>query len=1272
MSFGKQITIKIGESAPSLVGLQLVETGAAGPADILVANAYHGEVTVLRGGSKHVLFLPARTATGRGVSPATAAVEDLDLDRNADVVTANAGTRDLAVLLGSDRGFVGSANFPQVGEFSPAAAVVADIDADGTPDVVTADTESKNVSALLGNGDGSFQEPLPPRGAINPEVALTDLHVHPRQLAVGDLSGDGLPDIVTANTQENSVTILVATDSGPLRVRVRYPLNGGESPEQVAVGDVNGDGRLDILTVNSLSEDLSLLLGEGDGWFSPAVAIELPGANTPASIALGDVNQDDKLDVVVGNRLGGSLLIGLGDGEGAFSALEEIELGGITRVSSIGITDRDRDGLEDILASGPGVALVLRGRGDGSFGQPTSVLFRDDAKLSDIVSADIDGDGNTDLVMVDAHHDRVLTAFSTGNRFETAERYSVRRKVDSVVADLNRDGKPDVVANGPAGLTVLVGKGGGHFEPPSSIELDARPTALVAADVGGDESIDLVVTQRESDRIFVLAGQGDGTFASPQQLVVAAGSAPTHVASGDVDRDGHVDLAVVLEGEQSVVVWHGGDLGLTRNTNRLELSEDETTTRLELHDLNQDSSLDVVVADHAGRIVVYLGAGDGTFAADPFVAATPGSKEFDLADVDGDGVLDILSASLSGRSLALLFGVGDGTFLPAVHLPNTVFSDTTPARVVLADMNRDGLVDIVAEAASGDVWFQVSDGDRTFRPPQRIVLDLWPSGRISELEISDLDGDGNNDILLLHPDRGMTAVLARDDDDGVEFSDDGVLRAGNVAAIAVGLTNGDPSSNRLDGWIDFNRDGDWNDPGEQIFDDFHLGNQDGIYHLEFAVPDHVDYGPTFARFRLSTAGNLDPIGLAADGEVEDYRVRLSQAQPIDLGDAPRSIQSGLRQDYPTTIKHDGARHVLRGPRLGELADAETDGRPDVQAAGDDDAGLGDEDGLLLLTSIVSNANGETSATARITVSQSARLDGWIDFNRDGDWFDAGEQVFENVEVEAGENVLSFRIPRETRRGMTVFRLRVSSTGSLSPQGAAADGEVEDHLVEVLSGGSATVLDARGAEGQVQVLLVGESLMVRDSRRELFHDHRVAAVHVSSDQRIHVNGNSWILARPHFRGGRFHRVATNDDFLVMLDGPFDWHNPVMHLDVNANGSIEPLDVLRIVNALNSRDYSAPDGRLHNPHSTMVHQYFDTNSDGFLTPGDAITIINALNRGTELEGQAGVTAPVWAGWFKPSSPRNETHKATPAEFPVSLSPFSVPPRPSRYDTTGRWEK
>ncbi|MEX2394965.1 MAG: GEVED domain-containing protein [Actinomycetota bacterium] len=316
--------------------------------------------------------------------------------------------------------------------------------------------------------------------------------------------------------------------------------------------------------------------------------------------------------------------------------------------------------------------------------------------------------------------------------------------------------------------------------------------------------------------------------------------------------------------------------------------------------------------------------------------------------------------------------------------------------------------------------------------------------------INDLLSDGENFIL--------------DDEDGVDI---GQLVPGQVTPVSVEAT----APGLLNAWIDWAGDGTFNNTIDRIFTNRPLDA--GPNALQFTVPAISIAQATYARFRLSSAALSGPTGVTNNGEVEDYQVFINQ----DFGDAPDT--------YGTLDGSGGPRHALTGaPVLGAIVDSEANGIPSAFAIGDDANPVGgpdDEDGVTFGSALQQNA----STAVRVTVSTAARLDAFVDFNRNGVFTDAGEKVFDNVALTAGDNNLLIATPVGASVGGSFSRWRVSSAGGLGAGGAAANGEVEDHAITIVAQprfdfGDApstfpTTLAANGARHGVGPLLLGDRI-----------------------------------------------------------------------------------------------------------------------------------------------------------------------------------------------------
>ncbi|WP_197168168.1 GEVED domain-containing protein [Neorhodopirellula pilleata] len=243
---------------------------------------------------------------------------------------------------------------------------------------------------------------------------------------------------------------------------------------------------------------------------------------------------------------------------------------------------------------------------------------------------------------------------------------------------------------------------------------------------------------------------------------------------------------------------------------------------------------------------------------------------------------------------------------------------------------------------------------------------------------------------------------------------------------------------------------------------------------------------------------IDPTDL--DAARIELTVATAPARTRDFGDAPAP--------FPTTLAADGARHIATGPMLGQAVDTEADGVKSDDADGDDTSGAtpDDEDGVAFGSTLLAISDFATTANVLITASERAKLDAWIDFNGNGNWDDAGEQIFASHDVEAGENTLSFTVPASSSVGQTAARFRISTAGGLLPTGQADDGEVEDYLVTIVDGDTAADVSVHLPGGETSVTIEipdepaeGESptnatLVVRTGTQELL---RVPPVSVAS-------------------------------------------------------------------------------------------------------------------------------------------------------------------------------
>lgn len=400
-------------------------------------------------------------------------------------------------ILLSDLSFVAYA--PGAAGGAPDSITAADLNGDGSQDLVTANSNG-TVSILLGNGDGKFEPPQTfPDGLPN----------GPTCLAIADLNGDGRLDLVVGATPQAvsvpaRIAVLLGNGDGTFQSPVTYPVSAGQV-DAIAIADFNGDGVLDIATANGTDGTVSIFLGNGGGSFQSAKTLILPGTPGNAGgdadatdLAVGEFNGDHQMDLAVVNA-------------------------------------NDPQGVSVSAAAGRDEIDIFQGNGNGTFQSPQELSLAGNYVQS-IVAADVNNDGYPDLVVGDDHGSVIVLLGNSDGTFQPPSnifQVGDKTRVDvQGVADMNNDGKPDIVITVGDGsdsyqAQVLIGNGDGTFQLPTTgltvYKYNSRSAgsplnnsgyastsyahALAIADFNGDERIDLAVAMGTS--VYALVNSSD-------------------------------------------------------------------------------------------------------------------------------------------------------------------------------------------------------------------------------------------------------------------------------------------------------------------------------------------------------------------------------------------------------------------------------------------------------------------------------------------------------------------------------------------------------------------------------------------------------------------------------------------------------------------------------------------------------------------------------------------------------------------------------------------
>jgi hypothetical protein len=596
--------------------------------------------------------------------------------------------------------------------------IATDLNGDGRVDLVQPNGNS--VVVCMGNGDGTFQS-----GVLYP---INDSQVG--YLVLGDFNGDGIQDI--AATGNTGVWLLTGKGDGTFNTATLVASVPGAY--HIAAADFNGDHKLDLAVVGAVGAGFDVLLGNGDGTFRTPQHFAQP--RTVLALAVGSLTKGGYPGIAVSAQNNSYVYLYLGNGAGGFSGPHYINLPGAGG-DGLAIGYMNGDGIPDLVSGGVNIAF---GKGGGAFTKPVSYTITGPA--TELVLTDLRNDGLTDIVT-----NTVSVLLSEGKgHFEDGIWTAVAGGAGcGVTADFNGDGKPDLAVNNAQGISILLGtdKPTTPFTPGTPIAL-ANAGCLVTGDLNGDGIPDLLVPVNgtvvaylgNGDGTFTLKsttatpsggylalgdfnhngklgfatsgnrlalGNGDGTFQAPTPIVANPPSTGfSNIAAGDINNDGWTDVVLTNNGipyNNVFVLLNNQQGGFTQ----VPTNFGATTNQAILADLNGDGNLDLVLQyTSAGNSSVYLGNGKGDFTFQVELAGPAGFPGVNMvADINGDGIPDI--EMLQSDTLKIYLGEGGATYAT----PFCIGTGPSPGDILVANLHGQsptvGLPDIVAPDTSGGV-----------------------------------------------------------------------------------------------------------------------------------------------------------------------------------------------------------------------------------------------------------------------------------------------------------------------------------------------------------------------------------------------------------------------------------------------------------------------------------------------------------------------------------------------------------------------------------------
>ncbi|CAF3652269.1 unnamed protein product [Rotaria sp. Silwood1] len=772
--------------------------------DIVLGNSGFGGISVLLGHGDGNFTTAAIYSAGIGSIPSRIAVGDIDNDNHLDIVFGNGGNSSIGIFYG-----YGNGSFPSVTMYSSVissyaqAIAIGDINNDSLLDIVVSITNPSGLLFFVNHNNRSFRMI---------EFYSTGSQSTPYSIALADFNRDNRSDVVIANTDFNEMRVLMGYGNGTFSKERTYPTGSESEPYFVIVTDFNHDDQLDIIISCFRNGHILIFFGHGNGdfklertysigsdtnpyglaladfnndnqfeivvtlWGNGYVAIlteyyavnfekqimyRIDYAPKPYSVAVGDFNKDNQSDIVLANSGSDTINVRIGLGNGTFEKQIMYSVSTGLHPQYVNTADVDNDGNLDIVTadSRSDCISVNLGYGNGSFKPPQRYFTGSGSRPCSFVFVDLNNDTRLDIIATNEGTDNVAVLF--GYNYATFDNQRVYRAIGNfgpraaVVGDFNNDKYLDIAAvfYTTNNLGIFLGDDNGSFNAPLifSTTMNSNPYSLVVSDVNMDGQLDVIVANTGTDNIGVFLGYDNGSFADVMTFSTGTSSMPWSVAVADFTNDGQIDIVVTNIGTNDIGIFYGYGNGSFAKMISHRTYDDYFAEVVRIADFNNDNQADIVVVNsHAHSIGILLGYGNGSFAKQVNYSTTYATRPMwvALGDFNNDNNLDMVTANRDDNSMSIFLGLGNGSFNDPKTYPTG--SGSRPLYIDVGDFNQDSILDIaVVNYGTNQISVHFGLGDATFL--QGHLYSTGSGSQPNTLAIADFNRDDRLDIVVANP-----------------------------------------------------------------------------------------------------------------------------------------------------------------------------------------------------------------------------------------------------------------------------------------------------------------------------------------------------------------------------------------------------------------------------------------------------------------------------------------------------------------------------------------
>jgi hypothetical protein len=583
-----------------------------GHPDLAAANSLGGSVTLfLSNPGNNFTYYTVSTLNGLGM-PNGVVAGNFTKSGNVDLAVTDGSTGSIHILTGD-----GTGNFTMTSsatvQSNPTGIVAGDFNQDGTTDLAVLNSGSGTISILNGNNSGAFA--VSQTATVGPASGTGSTY-----LLAMDVNSDGNLDLVTENTLQNTVAVLLGRKSGSFQSAQNYMIPNG--PAYVAPIDFNRDGKPDLAVTQSTGATVSVLINNtlptpvhGGLYYTTPRTLGNGRGNMADGVAVAAFNHDGYPDIASTYIQDNAVRILTGTGRGNFSSTTEYPVG--NQPYSLAAGDLNNDGYADLvtantsLNSKPGTISVLMNKGDGSGTFDSAQTYTVGWLPYQIAIGDLNGDGIPDLAVTNYGDNTVSILYGqSGGGFTGGQTLATCTNPYGVaIGDTRHSGQNDIAVTcyHTGQLEVFLNNSMMPFQPPPAqasfqspemYSTDSFPTTVVMGDFNRDGILDIVTGNSIGNNVSFFAGNGSGGFGSAVNS--ASLNFPDSIAAGDVNGDGILDLVTVAPNFNQVAILLGKGDGTFGQ--RVEFSAGQQPWAVAVGDFNLDGKLDIVTANTVNRV----------------------------------------------------------------------------------------------------------------------------------------------------------------------------------------------------------------------------------------------------------------------------------------------------------------------------------------------------------------------------------------------------------------------------------------------------------------------------------------------------------------------------------------------------------------------------------------------------------------------------------------------------------------------------------------------